>query len=145
MQYNTPVGPKTKFYDAGVELTPEGFFGRHDYIQHATRGTLNIQSLYLLLWSNFSAFSVALLTQQDAEKKLVGNVMSEEVPVRQYCVDQMFKMWNLLKRGLNISEEERRLLVQGCLNNLLEVSLSFALDGCAVVDCVLINKFLNAA
>ena len=121
MQYDTPVGPSTKFYDAGVELSPEGFFGHHDYIQHATRGTLTIQSLYLILWSNFCGFCIALLTQEDAEMKLAGTIISEEQPIRQYCVTQMYKMWNLLKEVLNISEEERLLLVRGCLNNLLEV------------------------
>lgn len=121
MQYDTPVGPSTKFYDDGVELSPEGFFGHHDYIQHATRGTLTIQSLYLILWSNFCGFCIALLTQEDAEMKLAGRVISEEQSIRQYCVTQMYKMWNLLKEGLNISEEERLLLVRGCLNNLLEV------------------------
>ena len=121
LQYDTPVGPNTKFYDTGVELSSDGFFGRHDYVQHATRGTLNIQSLYLILWSNFCGFSVALLTQEDAEQKLAGKIISEEEPIRHYCVTQMFKMWNLLKEGLNISEEERLLLVRGCLSNLLEV------------------------
>ena len=121
LQYDTPVGPNTKFYDAGVELSSDGFFGRHDYVKHATRGTLNIQSLYLVLWSNFSGFSVALLTQDDTEQKLAGKIISEEEHVRPYCVNQMFKMWNLLKEGLNISEEERLLLVRGCLSNLFEV------------------------
>ena len=121
LQYDTPVGPNTQFYDAGVELSPEGFFGHHDYIQHATRGSLNIQSLYLILWSNFCGFSVALLTQEDAEQKLSGKIISDEEPIRQYCVVQMYKMWDLLKKGLNISEEERMLLVCGCLSNLLEV------------------------
>lgn len=124
LQYNTPVGPNTKFYDAGVELTPDGFFGRHDYIKHATRGTLNIHSLYFVLWTNFCGFSVALLTQKDAEQKLVGKIVSEEEPVRLYCLKQVFMMWNLLKEKLNILEEERLFLVRGCLNNVLEVQFS---------------------
>ena len=104
-----------------MELSLDGFFGRHDYIKHATRGTLSIQSLYLMLWSTFCGFSVALLTQKDVEQKLSGKIISEEVPLRQYCATQMFKMWKLLKDGLNISEEERLLFVRGCLSNLLEV------------------------
>ena len=140
LQYDTPVGPDTKFYDSGVKLSSEGFFGRHDYIQHATRGTLNIQSLYLVLWSNFCGFSIALLSQPDAELKLAGKLISEEESIRQYCVSQMFKMWNLLKEGLNISEEERRLLVRGCLNNLLEVCW-----WCTKSTVVLINTYITTA
>ena len=74
-----------------------------------------------MLWSNFCGFCIALLTQEDAELKLSGKLISEEEPIRQYCVTQMYTMWNLLKEGLNITEEERLLLVRGCLNNLLEV------------------------
>ena len=122
-QYDTPVGPDSTFYDAGVALSSDGFFGRHDYIKHATRGSLNIQSLYLVLWSTFCGFSIALLTQEEAEHKLAGRILSDEEPVRQYCSTQIRKLWNLLKEGLNISEEERLLLVCGCLNNLLEVHL----------------------
>lgn len=107
-----------------MQLSLDGFFGCHDYIKHATRGTLSIQSLYLILWSNFCGFSIALLTQKDAEQKLAGKIISEEEPLRHYCVTQMFKVWNLLKDGLNISEEERLLLVRGCLSNILEVCFS---------------------
>ena len=121
LQYDTPVGPSGAFYDAGVALSFDGSFGRHDYIRHATRGTLNIQSLYFVLWSTFCGFSVALLTHEGAEQKLVEKVFSDEKPVREYCFAQMHKLWNLMKEGLNISEEERLLLVYGCLNNVLEV------------------------
>ena len=34
---------------------------------------------------------------------------------------QMKKLWSLLRSGLGISDEERLVLVQGCLNSLLEV------------------------
>lgn len=116
-----------------MKLSLDGFFGCHDYIKHATRGTLSIQSLYLMLWSNVSAFSVALLTQKGVEQKLSGKIISEEEHFRQYCATQMFTMWKLLKDGLNISEEERLLFVRGCLGNLLEVCYWYYL----VVDIIM--------
>ena len=104
-----------------MELTREGLYGRHDYLKHVTRGTLSLHSLYLMLWSNFASFSVALLTQPSAEKDLVGKIISNTEPVREYCVGQMKKLWGLLRNGLGVSDEERLLVVKGCLNNLLEV------------------------
>lgn len=122
LQYDSVVGPSTQFYDSGVELTPEGLYGRHDYLKHATRGTLSLHSLYLMLWSNFAAFSVALLTQPSALAALGGKILSANEPVRDYCVAQMKKLWTLLRSALGVSDEERMILVKGCLNNLLEVS-----------------------
>ena len=116
------MGPSTLFYDSGVELTSDGLYGRHDYLKHATRGTLSLHSLYFMLWTNFSCFSLALLTQPNAEADLKGKILSSSESTRQYCVSQVKKLWGLLRNGLGISSEERLLLVKGCLNNLLEVS-----------------------
>lgn len=121
-QYNSRVGPSYRFYDQGVELTDEGLYGHHGYTKHATRGTLSLHSLYLLLWANFAAFCTALLFHSEAEDKLVGSVFSEGVePVRQYCVSQLRQLWGHLRNSLTISDEERLLLVGGCLNQLFEV------------------------
>lgn len=122
------VGPNAQFYDTGVELTAEGLYGRHDYLKHITRGTLSLHSLYLILWSNFASFSLALLTQPNAEANLAGKILSNSEPAREYCVAQMRKLWVLLRNGLSVSDEERLLLVKGCLNNLLEVQVSAVLE-----------------
>ena len=74
-----------------------------------------------MLWSNFASFSLALLTQLSALKDLSGKILSTNEPVREYCVSQMKKLWALLRNGLGVSDEERKILVKGCLNNLLEV------------------------
>ena len=116
------MGPGYQFYDQGVELTKDGLYGHHGYIEHATRGTLSLHSLYLLLWANFAAFCIALFSQSEAKEKLVGNVFSENVePVRQYCVFQLHQLWGHLRNSLIISDEERLLLVRRCLNQLFEV------------------------
>ena len=129
VQYDSPVGPSEEFYyDHGVELRPEdGLYGKHDYIKHATRGTLSIHSLYLILWSSFAGFSLALLTQPSAEKELTGKVFSGSEPVRQYCATQLQRLWQLLRSGLGVCNEERLMLVQGCLNTLFEVGPTLAM------------------
>ena len=121
IQYESMVGPSTQLYDSGVELTSDGLYGRHDYLKHATRGTLSLHSLYLLLWSNFASFSLSFLTQPEAEKNISGKLLSKTEPAREFCVGQMKKLWILLGTGLGLSEEEKLLLVNSCLNNLLEV------------------------
>lgn len=63
LQYDSKIKPDGLLYDCGVELSPEGQFGRQDYLKHASRGTYSLHSLYLLLWANFGAFCIALLTQ----------------------------------------------------------------------------------
>lgn len=121
LQYDSVVGPSTQFYDSGVELTPDGLYGRHDYLKHATRGTLSLHSLFLLLWSNFACFSLSLLTQPEAEKNIAGKILSNSEPAREFSMAQMKKLWMLLGTGLGVSEEEKLLLVNTCLSNLLEV------------------------
>ena len=59
-------------YDCGCELDEDGQYGRKDYIPHATRGTLNLHSWYLMLWTNFGAFCIGLLTQPNAMDQLNG-------------------------------------------------------------------------
>ena len=56
-------------YDCGCMLNECGGYGRPDY---TLRDTLSLNSWYLLLWSNFGAFCVGLLTQPTAEQ-MKGN------------------------------------------------------------------------
>ena len=120
-QYDAKINPDRFFYDCGVELTPDGQFGRQDYVKHATRGTYTLHSLYLLLWANFGAFCMALLTQPDAEGVIHGPIISEGLSVRHYCVSQLRTMWMHLRSNLNLSNEERSFLVMRCTMRLYEV------------------------
>ena len=142
------VGPSTQFFDSGVELTPEGLYGRHDYLKHVTRGTLSLPSLYLILWSDFASFSLSLLTQPSAQKQLSGKILSNSEPPREYCVAQMKKLWSLLRSGLGISDEERLVLVQGCLNSLLEVCTMYRVassESRMLLQCTLFQLTWNIA
>lgn len=115
--------PDGLFYDCGVELSPDGQFGRQDYLRHASRGTYNLHSLYLILWANFAAFSVALLTQPDAARKIHGRVISDWLSVRHYCVSQLRTVWLHMRNNLGISDEERSFLVMRCMKRLYEVGV----------------------
>ena len=110
-QYNAKIDPDDLLYDYGVELSSEGLFGHQDYMKHATRGTYTLHSLYLLLWANFGAFCMALLTQPEAEAAIYGPIISKRLSVRQYCVSQLRTVWKHIRKNLGLSDEERSFLV----------------------------------
>ena len=74
MQYPNKVKKGGLMYDCGCELNEDGQYGRKDYIPHGTRGTLSLHSWYLMLWTNFGAFCVGLLTQPKTHEKLNGKL-----------------------------------------------------------------------
>ena len=104
-----------------MELSPEGQFGQPDYVKHATRGTYTLHSLYLLLWANFGAFCMALLTQPRAEVAIHGPIISNWLSARHYCVSQLRTIWMHIQTNLGLSDEERSLLVMRCTMRLYEV------------------------
>lgn len=109
------------FYESGVQLTKEGLYKQESSLKHALRGTLSLQSLYLLLWTNAGAFCAGLLTDPDAEAKMQGKVFPENFSIRHFCVKQLKTMWEHLSHTLGISFEERSFLVSRCMWNLLKV------------------------
>ena len=120
-QYNTKINPEGLLYDCGVELSPEGKFGRQDYMKHANRGTYTLHSLYLLLWANFGAFCIALLTQPDSDRKIHGKLISDWISVRHYCVSQLRTLWMHMRNNLGLTEEERTFFVMRALKKFYEV------------------------
>ena len=120
-QYDIKIGEGGYRYDCGVELSPDGQYGREDYKEHATRGTYTLHSLYLLLWANFGTLCMALLTQPNAEKAILGGVLSEWHSVRHYCVSQLRTVWMHIQNNLSLLNEERSFLVMCCTKRLYEV------------------------
>ena len=120
-KYNAKINLDGLLYNCGVELSPEGLFGRQDYVKHATRGTYTLHSLYLLLWANFGAFCIALLTQPKAEADIHGPIISKRLSVRDYCISQLRTVWMHMRNNLHLSDEERSFLVTACTNRLHKV------------------------
>ena len=112
---------KDRLYDCGVELSPDGTYGRPDYIPHATRGTLSLQSLYLLLWANFGAFCMALITQPDGHERISGPVISSWQHIRHYCVSQLRGLWWHMSHSLQLSTEEQSFFIMKSMLSLMEV------------------------
>ena len=120
-KYDAKINPDSLLYDCGVELTCAGLFGRQDYVKHATRGTYTLHSLYLLHWANLGAFCMALLTQPEAKGGIHGPIISESLPVRHYCVNQLQTVWKHMQKNLSLLDEERSFLVTCCTYKLYEV------------------------
>ena len=122
-QYDAKINPEGLLYDCGVEFSPDGKYGHQDYMKHASRGTYTLHSLYLLLWANFGAFCVALLTQPDSDDKIHGNLISDWISVRHYCVSQLRTLWMHMRNNLSLSEEERTFFVMRAMKKFYEVQL----------------------
>ena len=102
-------------------LNEQGEYGRPEYLQRAEKGNLNLHSLYLLLWCNFGAFCVSLLTQPGSIIK--GTVISDYQPVRirHYCKSQMNAMWLYLSTNLGLTDEEVSLLIVQSMQRMIQV------------------------
>ena len=122
--YNNKINKDGLLYDCGVELSPEGQFGRQDYLKHANRGTYTLHSLYLLLWANFGSFCMALLVHPDADRTIHGPLISDWLSVRHYCVSQLRTVWMHMRNNLGLSDEERSFLIVRCMKRLYEVSFT---------------------
>ena len=109
-------------YDYGVELTLEGQLGREEYMTHACRGTYTLHSLYLLLWANFGALCMSLLTQPEAKQGIHGPIISESLPVRHYCVTQLRRLWSHIQNNLGFTDEQRSFFVVKSMNKLYTVN-----------------------
>ena len=118
-QYNAKIN-SNRCYEYGVELSPEGQFVRQDNTEHVTRGTYTLHSLYLLLWANFGAFCMALLTRPKAE---VDSIFSTGLSkhVRHHCFSQLCAMWKHMQNNLGLSDEERSFFIMHYTNRLYEV------------------------
>ena len=140
VQFDAPVSrEKGTFYNYGVQLKSGGIYAKHGYHKHATRGTLSLHSLYLLLWMNFSAFCVGLITRQYTEEQL-RMLLSDDLPVRSYCISQVRSLWSYMRNNLLALDEELAFLIQRCSNSLLQV-LTTQPDLC----CINLIRHLSSA
>ena len=121
VQFDAPISrEKGTFYNYGVQLKSGGIYAKHSYHMRATQGTLSLHSLYLLLWMNFSAFCVGLITHQYTEEQL-RMLLSDDLPVRSYCISQVRSLWSYMRNNLLALDEELAFLIQRCSNSLLQV------------------------
>ena len=139
--------PDGLLYDCGVELSPEGQFGRQDYKKHACRGTYTLHSLYLLLWANFGCFCVTLLTQPDSDQRIHGKIISEWLSLRHYCVSQLKTLWLHLRNNLGLTDEQRAFFVMRAMDRLWQVGSAYICirvsRGISVEALVLFQAFLS--
>ena len=121
MQYDLAVTSSHK-YDCGVELSQEGLHGRPDYKARADKQHLSLHSWYLILWANFGAFCIGLITQPDYHEE-IGKVLSEHhSDIRHLCVAQMKNFWLHLSLALDCTTEEISFFIQKAMTYHVKVS-----------------------
>lgn len=104
-------------YDCGVELLPNGDYGRNYYSRR-----ISLHSQYLLLFVNFSAFCISLFTQKMATENIRGNVLTLSLSVRHYVLGQLQTIWNHIQLNLNLSIEEASHLIMRTMLKFLQVT-----------------------
>lgn len=115
-----------RLYDCGVVLNEEGNYGRPEYLVRAEKGILNLHSLYLLLWSNFGAFCVSLLTQKSSVIK--GTVISDYQAIRHYCKSQLSLMWLYMSTNIGLTDEQLSLLVVYSMKRMMQVRCYYSMN-----------------
>lgn len=118
---NTTCGSNGKMYDEATTLTSDGFVKEMKHVPHVTRGTLNIYSEYFTLWANYGALCVSLLMKPSRAKQLSGTVFTSDLSLQQYCMSRTLQAWNLLSSNLNITVEEKEVLVNHTLERFYMV------------------------
>lgn len=113
----------SRLYDCGVELSVDGDYGRSDYLQCGEGNSVTLHSRYLLLWANFGAFCMALLTQPGAQEAISGRVISSWQPLRHYCLSQLHTVWIHMRNNLHLSLEEQSFFVMRSMQRLIQVSV----------------------
>jgi hypothetical protein len=106
------------YYDCGVELNITGGYGREEYERV---DILSLNALYHLLFVNFAALTVSLFTQPDGHDLIAGNVLSPELPVRNYCAAMLRLLWHHMHQTMKMSVEEASLLVKKNMEKFLKV------------------------
>ncbi len=109
------------FYDHGVELTEGGLYGRQSYLQVARERQLHLPSLYLLLWANFASFGVALLTQENAEQRLL-QLLSSQTTVKH----AVHSLWKTMQGNFNLLHEELSFFLMAAMLRVIEVCLYYS-------------------
>ena len=111
-----------RLYDCGLVLDEEGRYGRPEYLHRAERGILTLHSFYHLLWCNFGAFCVNLLTQRDSVIK--GTVISSYQAIRHYCKSQLSLMWLHMSTNIGLTDEQLSLLIVCSMKRMIQVTMS---------------------
>ena len=117
------MGHDGKLYNDGVELSPEGLYGRQGYKEHAYshEGSSTLHSWYLLLWCNFGCFCMSLLTLPDSEQHIHGAIISKSVQLRDYCMKHLRALWMHIRNNLGFVEELRVLFIRTALDGFFKV------------------------
>lgn len=110
-------------YDCGVEFSADGEYGRPDYYVRANSGCFNLHSLYHLLWCNFGAFCISMLTQPDGEQQIIQNkIIGDTNPIRHYCVSQLRSFWLHMQQHMRLSKDEFHFFMRQCMHSLIKVN-----------------------
>lgn len=62
-----------------------------------------------------------MLTQPDSHEHLLGEIFSDDQPVRNYCLVKLKTLWRFMQNNLDLTEEERCFFIQTAMTRFQEV------------------------
>lgn len=96
-------------------------YGRPEYEECAIGSPMNLHSWYLILWANFGAFCIGLISQPDARERIEKVLPSFHTDIHHYCVAQMRSIWLHMNSGMNLFAEKITFFIDRAMSNLVKV------------------------
>ena len=100
-----------------MDMEDNGFFLSKQSYDYVTRGTMSLPCLYFTQFANFACLCVHFLkysknAQRDRFHKSIWFARDE-------CIRGLKRSWKILINRLNITAEERLLLIEKCVCNIM--------------------------
>lgn len=109
-------------YDTGVCLTNDGIPSKPVYYSRLKSETLSVNSLHLLLWASFGALCISLVHKPGASESIKGNILSDNLHIRHFCLNTVSKLWNCIGSSLHLSAAEQSFYLKRCMLKMIHVS-----------------------
>ena len=107
-----------------MALTKSGLYESYDSFAYVvSRGKTSLPCLYFIQWANYTCMYAHLIGLKSLKKKspFNGELFTDPTSALSNCLTSMEKLWNLFIQNLNITAEQRTILIKLCIGKLLEV------------------------
>ncbi len=110
-----------RMYNDAMELSTTGLCKSYLSYRHVTRGIASLPCLYFIQWANYTCLYVYLQLQGEKESPFNGELFQDPISAKETCLEKMEKIWQLFIRNLDITAEQRNLLINLCIGRIIEV------------------------
>ena len=121
-----------------MKLSEKGFCSSQQSFLHVTRGNTSLPCLYFLQWANYACLCVHLLGLN--KDNIVTTELFDDLSSGQHtCLESLEKAWGLFVQNINLTVEQRVMLINLCIGSLLQVSSSIIILSVKVVTLTILE------